>query len=205
MHHKFVIASNNAHKVGEFKRILSDLSVDVISAKEAGIDFSDVEETGTTFAENAKIKAMYAFEKCGLPCIADDSGLCVDALDGRPGIYSARYGGENSTDDEKINLLLKELDGVSKDNRNAHFNCSICCVISNDDIITAEGKCEGYIGFDKRGLNGFGYDPVFYLQNGKAFAELDASEKDSCSHRGNALRIFYNLLKERKDLFNVNQ
>ncbi len=202
---KFVIASNNVHKIGEFKRILSTLGVDVISAQEAGVDFSDVDETGTTFAENSKIKAMYAFNKCGLPCIADDSGLCVDALGGRPGIYSARYGGENTTDNEKIDLLLKELKGVEKDNRTAHFNCSICCVINKDDIITVEGRCEGYIGFEKKGTNGFGYDPVFYLENGKAFAELDASEKDSYSHRGNALRIFYNLLKERKDLFNVNQ
>lgn len=205
MAQKFVIASNNAHKIDEFKRILSTLDIEVISAKEAGVDFSDVEETGTTFAENSEIKAMYAFEKCGLPCIADDSGLCVDALDGRPGIYSARYGGENSTDDEKIALLLTELKDVKKKDRTAHFNCSICCVLSKEDIITAEGKCEGFIGFEKKGENGFGYDPVFYLENGKTFAELTAEEKDSYSHRGNALRKFYTLLKERKDLFNVNQ
>lgn len=202
---KFVIASNNAHKIDEFKRILSTLGIEVISAKEAGVDFSCVEETGATFAENSKIKAMYAFEKSGLPCIADDSGLCVDALNGRPGIYSARYGGENSTDDEKIELLLSELRDVEKKNRTAHFNCSICCVIDKEDIITAEGKCEGFIGFEKKGTNGFGYDPVFYLENGKAFAELTAEEKDSYSHRGNALRKFYILLKERKDLYNVNQ
>lgn len=202
---KFVIASNNAHKIDEFKRILSILGIEAVSAKDVDLDFSDVEETGTTFAENSKIKAMYAFEKCGLPCIADDSGLCVDALDGRPGVYSARYGGENSTDNDKIDLLLTELKDVEHKDRTAHFNCSICCVIDKDDIITAEGKCEGFIGFEKKGENGFGYDPVFYLENGKAFAELSAEEKDSYSHRGNALRKFYTLLKERKDLYNVNR
>lgn len=205
MARKFVIASNNAHKVSEFKRILADLDIEVISAKEAGLDFSDVEETGSTFAENSEIKAKYAFEKCGLTCIADDSGLCVDALDGRPGIYSARYSGENSTDDEKIELLLSELKDVERKDRTAHFNCSICCVIDKDTVITAEGKCEGFIGFEKKGENGFGYDPVFFLENGKAFAELTPEEKDSYSHRGNALKKFYTLLKERNDLPNVNQ
>lgn len=200
MAEKFVIASNNAHKINEFKRILSSLDIEVLSAKEAGVDFSNVEETGVTFAENAKIKALYAFEKSGLPSIADDSGLCVDALDGRPGIYSARYGGENSTDDEKIDLLLSELKNIEKENRTAYFNCSICCVFANDDILELEGKCEGYIGFEKKGENGFGYDPIFFLENGKAFAELKAEEKDIYSHRGNALRKFYTLLKERKDL-----
>ncbi len=204
MANKFVIASNNSHKIEEFKRIMSTLDVDVISAKEAGVDFSGVEETGETFAENSLIKAMYAYEQSGLPAIADDSGLCVDALNGRPGIYSARYGGENSTDAEKIELLLSELSDVEKDNRTAHFNCSICCVISKDDVIAVEGKCEGYIGFEKKGENGFGYDPIFYLEGGKSFAELSAEEKDMYSHRGNALRKFYNLLKERKDL-DVNQ
>ena len=200
MAEKFVIASNNAHKIDEFKRILSPLDIDVISAKEAGVDFSDVEETGLTFAENAKIKALYAFEKSGLPSIADDSGLCVDALDGRPGIYSARYRGENSTDDEKIHLLLSELKDVEKDRRTAHFNCSICCVFAENDVLELEGKCEGFIGFEKKGENGFGYDPIFFLPNGKAFAELKAEEKDIYSHRGNALRKFYTLLKERTDL-----
>ncbi len=201
---KFVIASNNPHKIEEFNRILSALDVDVISAKEAGVDFSDVEETGLTFAENSLIKAMYSYDKTGLPSIADDSGLCVDALNGRPGIYSARYGGEDSTDAEKIDLLLSELEDVQKSDRTAHFNCSICCVISKDDVVSAEGKCEGYIGFEKKGENGFGYDPIFYLDSGKAFAELSSEEKDKYSHRGNALRKFYTLLRERKDL-NVNK
>ena len=197
---KIVIASNNAHKIDEFKRITSTLDIEVISARDAGLDFSAVEETGSSFAENSYIKAMFAFNQTGLPSIADDSGLCVDALNGRPGIYSARYGGESSTDSEKIDLLLSELADVEKEYRTAHFICSICCVINADDIITAEGKCEGYIGFEKKGSNGFGYDPIFYLDNSKSFAELTDSQKDIYSHRGNALRKFYDLLKERKNL-----
>ena len=195
---KIVIASNNTHKINEFKRIMSTLNIDVISAKEAGLDFSDVEETGSTFAENSFIKAMYAFEQTGLASIADDSGLCVDALDGRPGIYSARYGGDNTTDDDKINLLLSELKDIELKDRTAHFNCSICCIFSKEDVLEVEGRCEGYIGFEKRGENGFGYDPIFYIENGKTFSELSDDEKDFYSHRGNALRKFYNLLKERK-------
>lgn len=200
MARKFVIASNNAHKIQEFKRILLPLDIEVVSARDAGVDFSDVEENGTTFSDNAKIKALYAFNACGLPSVADDSGLCVDVLDGRPGIYSARYGGEDSTDDEKINLLLSELDGISESKRTAYFISSICCVMSEDDIIIAEGRCDGSIGFEKKGNNGFGYDPIFYIENGKTFAELTDDEKDSYSHRGNALRKFYDLLKERKDI-----
>lgn len=200
MARKFVIASNNAHKIQEFKRILLPLDIDVISASEAGVDFSDVEENGATFAENAKIKAMYAYKACGLPSVADDSGLCVDALDGGPGIYSARYGGENSTDDEKMDFLLSELEGVNEADRTAHFISSICCVITEDDVVTAEGRCNGFIGFEKKGDNGFGYDPVFYIDNDTTFAQLTAAEKDLHSHRGNALRMFYNLLKERKDI-----
>lgn len=205
MAEKFVIASNNQHKVNEFRRILSKLDIEVITAKEAGVDFSDVEETGKTFAENAEIKALYAFGKSSLPCIADDSGLCVDALNGRPGIYSARYGGENSTDDEKIDLLLSELSDVSQDKRSAHFICSICCVIDKDMILKIEGRCDGFIGKEKRGDNGFGYDPVFFVNSDKSFAELSDTEKDKYSHRGDALRKFYDLLKERKDEDNVNQ
>ena len=198
MSKKFVIASNNANKISEFRRILSTLDIKVISASEAGIDFSDVEETGTTFAENSLIKAQYAFDSCGLPCIADDSGLCVDALDGRPGIYSARYGGENSTDDEKIALLLSELESVKED-RKACFVCSICCVINKDDIINVQGTCEGYIGFEPKGDNGFGYDPIFYVESGKSFAELTSDEKDDRSHRGAALRKLYKVLKDRQE------
>lgn len=199
MSKKFVVASNNAHKIDEFRRILSKLDIEVLSASQAGIDFSSVEENGSTFMENSRIKAMYAFEKCGLPCIADDSGLCVDALDGRPGIYSARYGGDNSTDAEKIELLLSELDGVDLIKRTAHFHCSICCVVDADDIIEVQGECDGFIGFETRGTNGFGYDPVFYLENEKTFAELTAEEKDTYSHRGNALRNFYKRLVDRQE------
>lgn len=199
MNKSFVIASNNAHKISEFKRILEPMGYDVKSAKEAGVDFSDVEENGNTFAENSEIKARYAYSVCKLPCIADDSGLCVNALDGRPGIYSARYAGENSTDDEKINLLLKELVESNNSDRSAYFVCGICCVFSESDVLRAEGKCEGEIGFEKKGENGFGYDPVFMIENGKSFAELSAEEKDRYSHRGNALRAFSSALSNRKE------
>jgi len=199
MSEKYVVASNNANKINEFKRILSSLDIEVISAKEAGVDLSSVEETGRTFAENATIKALYTFDRCGLPCIADDSGLCVDALDGRPGIFSARYGGENSTDDDKIALLLAELSNVEEKDRTAYFTCSICCILGENDIIAVEGRCLGTIGHEKKGDNGFGYDPVFIVDNGKTFAELSDDEKDSYSHRGNALRKLHRVLEERKD------
>lgn len=197
MINKFVVATNNPHKVEEFKRIFNPLNIEIISASDAGVDFSSVEETGVTFAENAKLKAMYAFKCCGLSCIADDSGLCVEALNGRPGVFSARYAGENATDDDRINLLLSQLSGVDYPARKAFFCCSICCIFDENDIISVEGKCHGYIGFDKKGINGFGYDPIFYLPNGKSFASLTASQKDSCSHRGVALKKLYELLTER--------
>lgn len=199
MSEKFVVASNNAHKIDEFKRILSSLDIEVISAREAGVDLSSVEETGKSFAANAALKALYTFDRCGLPCIADDSGLCVDALNGRPGIYSARYGGENSTDDDKIALLLAELSKVDEKDRTAYFTCSICCILGENDVIAVEGRCSGSIGFEKIGENGFGYDPVFIVDNGKTFAELTDDEKDLYSHRGNALRKLHRVLEERKD------
>lgn len=198
---QFVLATNNSHKVLEFKRILSPLSIGIISAAEAGVDLSVVEETGSTFSENSAIKALYAFEKTGVPCIADDSGLCVDSLNGEPGIYSARYAGENATDDDRIRLLLSRLQGVDFIRRKAHFNCSISCVFATDDIVSVEGVCNGYIGFKKCGDNGFGYDPIFYLPNGRSFACIDSAEKDAVSHRGNALKKLYSVLQERIDLY----
>ena len=189
MHHKFVIASNNAHKVGEFKRILFDLGVDVISAKEAGIDFSDVEETGTTFAENAMLKAKAICEAAQLPAIADDSGLCVDALNGGPGVYSARYGGEGLDDVGRYRLLLESMRGQTT--RAAHFACAIACAFPDGKTLTAEGRCDGTIAFAPMGEGGFGYDPVFFVpEYRKTFGQLTAEEKSSISHRGRALTDF---------------
>ncbi len=193
---KFIIASNNKGKVAELDRILNPLGVTAVTAKSEGITLDDVEETGTTFAENAFIKASAAFRKTGLPSVADDSGLTVDALNGEPGVYSARYAGENATDEDRINKLLKNLEGVPKEKRTAHFVSSICCIIDENTVITAEGSCDGIIAEAPKGDGGFGYDPVFLTDSGKTFAELSADEKDSLSHRGKALRMLYEKLSE---------
>lgn len=184
---KFIIATNNPKKLKELERILNPLGINAVSAKEAGVSLGDVEETGTTFAENAFIKAEAAFKKTGLPAVADDSGLSVDALDGRPGVYSARYGGENATDTDKNNKLLCELKDVPKENRTAHFTCSVCCILPDGQKIEVEGRCDGLIAFEPFGDGGFGYDPVF-LCGDKSYAQLTDSEKDAVSHRGQALR-----------------
>lgn len=186
---KFLIASNNAHKVLELNRILNPLGITAVTAKECGIDLGDVEETGTTFSENAEIKALSAFKKSGMPSIADDSGLVVDALNGRPGVYSARYGGENATDEDKYNKILEEMKDVPEKDRTARFVSSICCILEDGTKIKAEGYSEGTIAFSPKGEDGFGYDPIFVSQGGKTFAQLTSQEKDAVSHRGNALKI----------------
>ena len=184
---EFVIATNNEKKLFEINRILRPLSICAVTAKEKGIELGEVEENGSTFAENAYIKAINAASKCDCAVIADDSGLCVDALDGRPGIYSARYGGESSSNDKKIQMLLDELKNVEEEKRGAHFTCSICCILKNGRIIKVEDYCYGSIAYEPFGNGGFGYDPIF-LVNGKSFASLSDEEKDALSHRGNALR-----------------
>lgn len=193
---KFIMATNNAHKVIELSRILLPLGIDVVSAKDAGITLDDVEETGTTFAENAFLKANAAFIKTGMPAVADDSGLCVDALDGRPGIYSARYGGEGASDSEKNAKLLDELSDVDAENRTAHFTSAICCILEDGTRIDVEGKCNGKIAFEPHGNGGFGYDPIF-MYGSRCYAELSAEEKDAVSHRGAALRRLKAELEKR--------
>lgn len=180
---KFVIATGNAHKVEEFSRMLKNLDFSAISAKELGIDMDGAEEDGDTFEANALIKAQYACEKSGLPAFADDSGLCVDALGGRPGIYSARYA---QNDQARITKLLKELDGVKEENRTAKFVSAIACVFPDGRKFTVRGETEGKIDFEPRGVGGFGYDPVF-LYEGKSFGQMTGVEKDTVSHRGKAL------------------
>ncbi len=196
----FLIATNNSHKVEEFKRILKPLGINVLSAKEAGVDLGEVEENGTTFAENAKIKALSAYKISGMPSVADDSGLCVDALDGDPGVYTARYGGEDLTQEERNALLLKNLEDYTVEDRTARFVCSICCIIDEENIIEAEGKCEGYIANAPSGSDGFGYDPVFLYKDGRCFGDISGEEKDKVSHRGVALRILKEALEKRKDV-----
>ena len=183
---KFVLATHNPGKLREMSAILGELGVEVVSPADVGITV-DVEETGTTFAENAMLKAKAICAAAGLPAIADDSGLCVDALNGGPGVYSARYGGEGLDDKGRYMLLLNSMRGQTT--RKAHF--AIACAFPNGDELTAQGQCDGAIAFAPMGEGGFGYDPVFLVpEKGKTFGQLTAEEKSAISHRGKALRDF---------------
>ncbi len=185
---KFVLATQNPKKLAELQSILADLGVEVVNEDALGVKI-EVEETGETFTENARLKANAVMEATGLPTIADDSGLCVDALNGAPGVYSARYGGEGLDDKGRYTLLLSALRGQTS--RAAHFHTSVVCAFPNGDELTAEGDCHGAIAFAPMGEGGFGYDPVFLVpQLRKTFAQLTAEEKAAISHRGNALRAF---------------
>lgn len=192
---KYIIATHNAHKLAEISRILEPLGIEAVTDRQLGLELPEAEETGTTFAENAYIKAAAACEFSGLPAIADDSGLAVDALGGRPGVYSARYGGEGLDDNDRNQLLLKELAEVPAGKRQAQFVSAVCCVFPNGDTITTEGVVEGDIGFAPKGANGFGYDPLFYVGD-RTTAEMSPAEKDAISHRGRALAAFSVKLKE---------
>ena len=185
---KIVMASSNAGKLAELRRLLGALGVEVVAQSEFGV--SDADETGTTFAENSLIKARHAADATGLPAIADDSGLVVDALDGKPGVRSARYAGENATDDGNIDKLLRALEGVDDDERTAAFHCVVTFVSPGDpDPIVAEGVWRGRLLRARQGEGGFGYDPVFLdPQSGRSSAELSPAEKNERSHRGQALR-----------------
>lgn len=188
MAEKFVLATHNPGKLAEMKAILSGLGVEVLSPAEVNVTV-DVEETGTTFAQNAMLKAKAVCAAAGLPAIADDSGLCVDALNGGPGVYSARYGGEELDDRGRCRLLLNSMRGQST--RAAHFSCAVACAFPNGDTLEAEGRCDGAIAFAPMGAGGFGYDPVFLIPGkGKTFGQLTAEEKSEISHRGKALAAF---------------
>lgn len=183
----FLIATHNMKKRDELQRILSPLGVHVLTADEAGVDLTDVEETGTTFEENALLKARSGCKEGKMPCIADDSGLCVDALDGAPGVYSARFAGEHGNDDKNNEKLLSLLSDVPPEKRTARFVSTVACVFPDGRELVVRGECEGKIGYEKCGENGFGYDPLFYVGE-RTFAEFTPEEKDAVSHRGNALR-----------------
>ena len=192
---KIIAATKNKNKLREFGEILKDF--EIISQEEAGVNI-DVEETGTTFEENSMIKAKAIFEATGICAIADDSGLCVDALGGEPGIYSARYGGEGLDDKGRTALLLKNMEDVPDEKRSARFVCVIT-LVGNDGIITARGECEGKIDYSPKGENGFGYDPVFFVEQfGKTMAEISPEEKNAISHRGKALEIFAKKLNKKE-------
>ena len=190
-----ILASQNKNKIVELRAILEKYGLHVISRDDAGIPTDDIEETGTTFEENSLLKAKAVMEASGLPAIADDSGLCVDALGGAPGVYSARYGGEGLDDTGRYRLLLENMRGQMP--RTAKFVSVITCAFPNGDVITARGECPGTIAFAPMGEGGFGYDPVFFVPAlKKTFSQLSAEEKNAISHRGKALEIFRGKLEE---------
>ena len=190
---KLIIASNNAHKLVEMKAILAPFFDDIQSMREAGIEHETIED-GNTFMENAVKKARELAEISGCCAIADDSGLCVDALGGAPGIYSARFSGVHGDDKANNRLLLEKLEGV--ENRAAHYTCAIALVWPDGKMLTAEDYLYGEIAHDERGTNGFGYDPLFLLPDcGLRTAEISAEEKNRISHRGKAMRKLVELLE----------
>lgn len=190
---KLVLASQNKGKLKEMQAILGELGIEVVLQSELGLAV-DVEETGTTFAENATLKAKAVMEASGLPAIADDSGLCVDWLQGAPGIYSARYGGVDS-DEERNQLLLSNMKGAL--DRSAHFHADIVCCFPNGDILNTTGDIFGTIAYAPNGEGGFGYDPIFFVPSlRKTLAQVPAEDKNAISHRGNALRAMAVKLKE---------
>lgn len=193
---KLAIATNNAHKLEEIRAILGNSFDELLSLKDLGIDV-DVEETGTTLEENSLLKARTICNICGMPTLADDTGLMVDALDGAPGVYSARYAGEAHDDKANRLLLLKNLDGV--ENRRAHFATVITICYPNGDFITSNGRVEGSILHEERGSEGFGYDSLFYSDElKKTFAEASQQEKNSVSHRGRALTAMLEKINSQK-------
>ena len=190
---KLVLASQNKGKLKEMQAILGELGIEVVLQSDLGLAV-DVEETGTTFAENATLKAKAVMEASGLPAIADDSGLCVDWLQGAPGIYSARYGGVDS-DEERNQLLLSNMKGAL--DRSAHFHADIVCCFPNGDILNTAGDIFGTIAYAPNGEGGFGYDPIFFVPSlRKTLAQVPAEDKNAISHRGNALRAMAVKLKE---------
>ncbi|MBP3515631.1 MAG: RdgB/HAM1 family non-canonical purine NTP pyrophosphatase [Alphaproteobacteria bacterium] len=193
---KLVVASHNQGKIDEIKRMMAPFKVDVVSARE--LELPDVEETGTTFRENAALKANQLSEISGLPCLADDSGLCVDALGGRPGVYSARYAGPERDFDRAMEYLIEELRNSGSNDWSAHFSCVLALKIPGRECRFFEGKVEGEIVSEKSGHNGFGFDPIFKPHGfDKTFANFTAEEKAKISHRG---RAFEKFCRELEDL-----
>jgi len=191
---EIIFASHNQGKIKEIRQILTPLNIRVISADE--IDLPDVEETGTTFEENAALKAMAVAKLKNLPCLADDSGLCVDVLDGRPGVYSARYA-PNRDFQKAMQKLLNEMAETHSTNRNAHFSCALVLAYPDGSYKVFEGRVDGEIIFEQKGENGFGFDPVFKPTGyDKTFAELGSDIKNKISHRARALEKFITFLKQ---------
>lgn len=189
---KFVLASKNKKKIDEMKEILRGLPIELLSQPDS---IGEIDETGETFEENAIIKAQTVMEATGLPAIADDSGLAVDALGGAPGVYSARYAGEGKTDHDRNELLLHNMSVVPEDRRQAKFVCCIACAFPDRQPIVVKGECHGRILFEEHGEGGFGYDPLFYVPEcGCTFGELPSEEKNRLSHRAKALQQLKEIL-----------
>lgn len=194
---KVVLASKNKHKLVEISQITEKFDMELVLQSELGVDI-DVEETGTTFEENSFLKADAVMKATGLPALADDSGIAVDALNGEPGIYSARYGFDDTLDDRgRLNLLLKNTENVPDGQRQAQFVCVITLVTPEGETIQARGEVHGELLRAPAGDGGFGYDPIFYYPPfGKTLAEVSAEEKNQVSHRAEALKVLYRKLKE---------
>lgn len=196
---KLFIATSNPNKVKEMKEILADFDLEILSKEDVG-ELPEVKEDKSTFAGNALKKAKVIQQEVGIPTVADDSGLAVDALDGKPGVYSARFAGEDATDQDNNRKLLGLLSGLEDDRRRAHFVCVMAFIDTTGDEEIVEGRCHGEIGFEPRGNNGFGYDPLFIPEGyKKTFAELDSRIKNKISHRAKALDKLKRVLAE-KDL-----
>ena len=194
---KVVLASKNPHKLVEISKITEKFDIELVMESDLGVDI-DVEETGTTFEENSFLKANAVMQATGLPALADDSGIAVDALNGEPGVYSARYGFDDTLDDwGRLQLLLKNTEHVPDGQRQAQFVCVITLVTPQGQVIQARGEVHGELLREPAGEGGFGYDPIFYYPPyGKSLAEVSAEEKNQVSHRANALQAFYEKLKE---------
>ena len=196
---KVVIATNNAHKLEEISRMLSPVTGwEFVSLKDCG-SFPEPVEDADDFEGNARIKALAARDNTGLPALADDSGLVVDALDGAPGVFSSRFAGESATDADNNAKLLELLADVPDDERTARFVCTLVFIDTDGSEIVAHGRCEGKIGYEERGSNGFGYDPLFVSEacGGLTTAEVPSEQKDAISHRGEALRAFIRAFEKR--------
>ena len=192
---KIFIATKNKNKMCELERILKPMGFDVICENDLENPLPEVEETGETFEENALLKAHSGLKETGCISVADDSGLCVDALNGAPGVYSARYSGEGATYQSNNEKLLKEMQNIPDEKRTAYFVSAVACVFPDGREFTVRGTCNGYIARECKGTNGFGYDPLFICESG-SYAEISPEEKDRVSHRGKALRLFKEELKK---------
>jgi len=196
-----IIATNNKGKVKDFEALFHPMGYQIKSLRDFP-EIEEIEETGTTFEENAILKAEYLANVLQIPVIADDSGLIVDALEGRPGVYSARYAGLHKSDEDNLQKVLSELHDVFPGKRTARFYCALALAAPGKKTITVNGTVEGYISSEKRGTNGFGYDPIFFLPElDKTMAELSTDEKSGLSHRANAIKALMNVIEKEGNEF----